>query len=612
MFNIQEELKKLPSQPGVYLMKDKDEQIIYVGKSVSLKNRVRSYFSDVNNKDMKGKALYTHIKSFEYIVTDTEIEALILENNLIKAHRPKYNVLMKDDKTYPYIKVTINEKFPRVISVRSVKNDKAKYYGPYTSSFLINETLDIIHKLWKIRTCKKNFPRDLNKGRPCLNHHIGKCTGPCNSSINEENYNSLISEVIGFLESKREDLVKIYTQQMVQASENLDYELAAKIRDRLAAINGIKQQQNIDNISVDDHDVIAQAKQGNDALVQIFFIRNGKMTGRETIFMEGVKLMNQSEIITAFLKQFYSDTSFVPKEILLENDIEEKDIISEYLTSIRGSKVKILIPVRGAKQKLVKLASNNAKLSLEQFGEGIKRQKAKTDGAAADIAKALGLDITLNRIEAYDISNVQGYESVGSMVVFEGGKPKKSDYRKFRIKTVIGANDYASMEEVIERRFKRYLEENDSFTKLPDIIFVDGGRGQVNSAQKALKKLGISVPICGMVKDDYHKTRGLFFNNEEIIIDKKSESFKLIIRIQDEAHRFALEYHRKLRKTETLQSVIDEIEGIGTARKSALFKKFKTIDGIKNATLEELELTDTITKKNAKDIYQFFNEGESL
>lgn len=606
MFNIQEELRKLPQKPGVYLMKDENENIIYVGKSINLRNRVRQYFQQSSHNNVKTKMLSVQIKSFEYIVTTNEIEALILENNLIKSKKPRYNIALKDDKTYPYIKVT-NEMYPRVIKTRNVSKDNATYFGPY-NDFVANETISIIHAIWPIRTSRRIFPRDLNKGRPCLNYHIGKCKAPCMQYISQEDYNNIIKEVLEFLESKYDDLIKSLTSQMKQASENLNYEVAASLRDRIEAIKNLRQKQSIDTIGTQDQDVIALAREGKDALIQIFFIRNGKMTGRESIFLESVEYLNTAEIITGFVKQFYSDTSFIPNEIITEEEIEEKKTILQWLATIRGYNVKIIVPKKGNKHKLVQLAKNNAVLTLDQFYNELKRQKERTTGAVFDISQALQIN-NINRIEAYDISNIQGYENVGSMVVFEEGRPKNSDYRKFKIKTVKGANDYQSMQEIIERRFSRYLQNKDNnFSKLPDVIFVDGGKGQVNAVKQVLQNLNISIPIVGIVKDDMHRTRGIIYNGNEINFKKTSEAFKLITKIQDEVHRFAIEYHRKLRKQTTLSSIIDDIEGIGKVRKSALFKKFGSLQNIKNATLEELESTTGFNKPSATTVYNFFKD----
>ncbi|MCL1936697.1 MAG: excinuclease ABC subunit UvrC [Defluviitaleaceae bacterium] len=608
MFNISEELKKLPEKSGVYIMKDKDENIIYIGKSVNLKNRVRQYFQESSKENLKTKMLSSQINSFEYIITTNEIEALVLENNLIKTNKPKYNIALKDDKTYPYIKIT-NEMFPCIIKVRIVKKDGAVYFGPY-SDFVANETINIIHNIWQIRSSKKKLPRDLNKSRACLNYHIGRCKAPCISLVSEYEYSIIIKEVINFLNSNYDELIKKLTDDMLNAADNLNFEYAKVIRNKIEAINNLKQKQNLENVSSNNQDVIALAKNENDALIQIFFIRGGKMTGRESIFLEGNMELLNSEIITSFIKQFYSEISFIPEEILLGEKIEDKEIITNWLKSISNHNVKILNPKKGNKNKLVELAENNAQITLNQFGKELKRQKDKTIGAVEDIRLALGIS-DIKRIEAYDISNIQGFESVGSMVVFENGRPKHSDYRKFKIKTVKGSDDYASISEILDRRFKRYLkskEENtENFSKLPDIIFVDGAAGQINAVKKVLNTLCINIPIAGMVKDENHKTKCLLYNEKEIFFPKNSDTFKLITRIQDEVHRFAIEYHRKLRKDTLIKSELDDIEGIGKKRKNALFSKFGSIEKIKSATLKELEETKGFNSKVAQKLYDFFN-----
>lgn len=613
MFNLTEELKKLPHEPGVYLMKDKDDTILYVGKSINLHQRVRQYFQASSQENIKTRMLAAQIASFEYIVTNNEVEALILENNLIKANRPKYNVLLKDDKTYPYIKIT-NEMFPRVLKVRQVKKDGAAYFGPY-SDFVANETINIIHHVWPIRSSKKVLPRDLDKTRPCLNYHIGKCKAPCASLISETDYQGIVAEVVDFLQSRYENLLKDITQQMQQASESLNFEHAATLRDRIETIKNLRQKQTLDNVTGQDQDVIAVCRDASDenyALIQIFFIRGGKMTGRETLFLDGVQFMSEGSILAGFVKQFYSDLSFVPKELLIHQPIDDQEVIRQWLATLTPG-VKITIPQKGPKHALVLLAAKNARITLEQFGQELRRQKQRTLGAMDMIAQALSMK-KLHRIEAYDISNTQGYESVGSMVVFEDGKPKNRDYRKFKIKTVKGPDDYSSMAEIIERRFKRYLESRqdtkqlcENFARLPDVVFVDGGKGQVNVAKQVLDQLGIDVPVVGMVKDNHHRTRGLMYENQEITFPKTSEAFKLITKIQDEVHRFAIEYHRKLRSQSALQSSLDEIEGVGKVRKTALLKKFGSTAKIKEASLEALETTPGFTKKAAQAVYDFFH-----
>jgi len=517
---------------------------------------------------------------------------------------------LKDDKTYPYIKITA-EMFPRVIIVRKVQKDNGKYFGPYTSGLVMKETLDIVHNLFSLRTCKRKFPKELNNARECLNFHIGKCSGPCNEHVSQEAYNNIIKEIISFLEAKYDSLIKAFTNEMEKASESLQFEKAALFRDRIEIIKNLSDKQKVDTIGIDDQDVIAVAKGEKDALVQIFFIRNGKMIGRENFLLDAPEFMPNDEIISAFIKQFYSETSFIPKEILLEADISDRELTTKWLSSIRERPVTILVPQKGKKHGLIKLASKNAHLTLETFGEELKRQKQRTLGALEELSRHLGIDKALTRIEAYDISNIMGYESVGAMVVFEKGKPKRDSYRKFKIKHVFGADDYASMAEVLERRFKRYKDQKEDvgFSKLPDILMIDGGKGHVNTIKTLLTKLELDILVCGMVKDDYHKTRGLFFNNEEISFNKNSESFKLITRIQDEVHRFAIEYHRTLRKKETLRSMLDEIEGIGEIRRKALYKAFGDINKIKTASIEELSSVDKMNKQVATKVYEFFRRN---
>lgn len=617
MFDIKEELKKLPMKPGVYLMKDAYDNIIYVGKAIKLKNRVRQYFQNSVNHSNKITRMVQQIKSFEYIVTDSELEALILECNLIKLHRPKYNTMLKDDKTYPFIKVTVSEEYPRIMIVRSMKKDGSKYFGPYSSS--IKETMELIRKICHIRSCNRKLPKDIGKERPCLNYHINQCDAPCQGYITKEDYKKNVDQVIAFLTGKHQDVIKMLEDKMAMASENMDFEKAAEIRDQLYSIKRIAEKQKIINSAMEDQDIIAFARAHDEALVQVFFIRNGKMIGREHFHLNGVDDLTRSEVMTEFVKQFYSGTPYIPKELVLQEDVNEAGIISSWLSSKRGQKVYIKVPQKGEKNKLVELASKNAMLTFEQFGEEIKRKERKTKGALQELINLLDMHEDVNRIEAYDISNTQGFESVGSMIVFEGGTPKRSDYRKFRIKWVDGPNDYASMEEVLTRRLNHALEEQKEilkkgldinygkFTKLPDIILMDGGKGQVNIALKVLENVGLEIPVCGMVKDEHHNTRGLYYNNKEININRHSDAFKLITRIQDEAHRFAVEYHRKLRSKKQVQSILDEIKGIGPTRRKQLLIHFGSIEKIKKASIEELSQVDGMSKKVAETVYSFFN-----
>ncbi len=617
MFDIQAELKKLPDAPGVYLMKDKQEEIIYIGKAKVLKNRVRQYFQNSKNQLPKVKAMVSHVAEFEYIVTNSEVEALILECNLIKKYRPRYNVLLKDDKAYPYIKLTLNEAYPRLLKTRKAENDKAKYYGPYTDVGAVDEILELIYKLWPVRKCQRILPRDIGKERPCLNYHIGQCQAPCNNLVSKEGYKEIIEKVQKFLEGNKEDFIKNLEQEMNQFSENMEFEKAAETRDKILAIKRLKEKQKVESASADDQDVIAFARAFDEAMMQVFFIRNGKMIGRENFLINNVEAMSRGEVMTEFIKQFYSGTAYIPKELILQEEIEDKEIIKEWLSSLKGQKVAMTVPQKGDKQGLVEMAGKNAIIMLEKFGEQMKRETNRTKGAMEEIQKALHLDKQLKRIEAYDISNVQGFESVGSMVVFEDGKPKRSDYRKFKIKTVKGANDYASMHEVITRRFLHMMKELEEiknknmtegkFTKIPDMLFIDGGASHVNVVENALAQLNVDILVCGMVKDDRHRTRGLIFKGEEIKIPFTSEGFKLITRIQDEVHRFAIEYHRKLREKNQTRSILDTIEGIGETRRIQLLKHFGTIEKIKQADLDELEAVSTMNKKSALEVYNFFN-----
>ncbi len=611
-FNLAEELKKLPDSPGVYLMKNDDDEIIYVGKAKVLKNRVRQYFQKNKQHSLKVLKMVENIAAFEYIVTNNEVEALILENNLIKKYDPHYNILLKDDKTYPYIKVTVNEPFPRVFTTRKHLKDKARYFGPYTSGLAVKETLELIHRLYPIRSCQKVFPRDIGKERPCLNYHIGKCKAPCGSLISEEEYNGYVDRVIDFLNGKTEKIIKEFTAKMERASEELEFEQAAEYRDIIGAVKKISQRQIIENMSENNRDVIAFVREKDDVVFQVFFIRGGIITGRESFMPDCVSDTDDTELMTDFVKQFYSGTPYIPKEIILQCEIDDHDLISEWLSQIKGQRVNILIPQKGERRDLVNLARDNARVVLERTGNRLKREYKQTLGALAELKQILGLDFDLNRIESYDISNTQGFQNIGAMVVFEQGKPKRSDYRKFKIKSVIGADDYASMEEVITRRFTRYVNEvsgeskKTGFDKLPDAIFTDGGKGQISSVQTALENVGVNVLVCGMVKDDHHRTRGLIYNDKEYIISPHSEAFKLITRIQDEVHRFAIEYHRKLRAQQQIHSILEDIPGIGDKRRKALMAYFGDINAIKAAEIEELAKADGMNIRAAEQVYNFF------
>ncbi|MFV0314215.1 MAG: excinuclease ABC subunit UvrC [Anaerotignum sp.] len=617
MFDIAEELKKLPEKPGVYLMKDAKGQIIYVGKAIKLKNRVRQYFQSNKNHTAKTRAMVPQIVEFEYIVTDSELEALILECNLIKQHEPFYNIMLKDDKSYPYIKITIQEAFPRIFITRRVDKDKAKYYGPYTDVLGAKETVEILHKLFPIRKCKKNLPKEIGKERPCLNHHIGQCLAPCSGCLSAEEYRENIKEAMDFLEGKQDTISKKMELEMKLASENMEFEKAAGYRDKLRALQSIGKKQKMENISVGDADVIAMARAFHECMVQVFFIRGGKMIGRENFAMTAAEEQSRSEILTAFVQQFYTGTAYIPKEIILQEDLvgEEKELLAEYLSQKKGSKVGFTVPIKGEKEKLVELAHKNATLIFEQFGERIRREEQRTKGAMEEIREAIGLKTPIRRVEAYDISNTQGFESVGSMVVFEDGKPKNSDYRKFRIKTVVGANDYASMKEVITRRLNHALKEKaenktSSFTRLPDLFFMDGGKVQVSAAEEILNSFGMNIPVCGMIKDSKHRTRGLLFNGKEIELQTSSEGFKLVTRIQDEVHRFAITYHRKLRQEKGLHSVLDDIKGIGEVRRKALMRHFGSVEDIAKAEVGDILEVVEMNIPSAEQVYAFFHQDE--
>ena len=620
MFNIQEELKKLPNEPGVYIMHDANDTIMYVGKAKNLHNRVRSYFRANIGRGPQIDNMVKQIERFEYIVTDSELEALVLENNLIKEHCPRYNTLLKDDKTYPYIKVTVSEDYPRILFSRLMKKDKSRYFGPFTSAAAVKDTIELINKLYGLRTCNRVLPRDIGLERPCLNYHMKQCCAPCTGDVSKEEYRERIDKALDFLGGNYSVIIKDLEQKMQKASEELDFENAARYRDLLSSVKQIAQKQKMTDSSMEDKDIIAMASDDKDAVVQVFFVRDGKLIGREHFYMMHVSENPRSEILGNFVKQFYAGTPFIPRQILLAEPIEDMDIIEKWLTDRKGSRVYITVPERGQKEKLMELAAQNAQLVLSKDKERIKREEGRTIGAVKELENILGIK-GLNRMEAYDISNISGFANVGSMVVYEKGKPKRSDYRKFRIKTVSGPDDYACMHEVLTRRLlhgieeKKELEVRDidaqygSFTKFPDLILMDGGRGQVNICLKVLEELGIDIPVCGMVKDDNHRTRGLYYNNKELPIDTRSEAFKLITRIQDEAHRFAIEYHRSLRSKSQVKSSLDDIPGIGPARRKALMRSFKSIDEIREASIEELSSVPEIPETVAKQIYDFFHES---
>ena len=612
MFDIQEELKKLPGKPGVYLMHDEKDEIIYVGKAISLKNRVRQYFQTSRNKGPKIEQMVTKIARFEYIITDSELEALVLECNLIKEHRPKYNTMLMDDKTYPYIKVTTKEAYPRVLFSRQMKKDKSKYYGPYTSAGAVKDTIELIRKIYKLRTCSRNLPKDIGKERPCLNYHIKQCDAPCQGYISEEAYGEKVKKATDFLNGNFEPVLKDLEEKMLEASENLEFEQAIEYRELIGSVKQIAQKQKISNSDGEDKDIIAMASDREDAVVQVFFVREGRLIGRDHFYLRIAPEEKQSEILSSFVKQFYAGTPFVPKELMLQTEIEDADVISDWLSSRKGQKVYLRVPKIGQKEKLVELAAKNAHLVLSQDKEKIKREEGRTIGAAKEIAGWLDLP-PIHRMEAFFISNISGFENVGSMVVYEKGKPKRSDYRKFKIKGVQGPDDYACMEEVLKRRFTHGIQEQQKdelggFAKFPDLILMDGGKGQVNVAQRVLDELHLNIPVCGMVKDDKHRTRGLYFENKEIPIDRNSEGFRLITRIQDEAHRFAIEYHRSLRTKDQVHSILDDIDGIGPARRKALMKAFQSLEEIRAADVETLAQVPSMNYAAAEKVYEFFHK----
>ena len=613
MFDIQEELKKLPARPGVYIMHDENDHIIYVGKAISLKNRVRQYFQSSRNKGVKIEQMVTHIRRFEYIVTDSELEALVLECNLIKEHHPKYNTMLMDDKTYPFIKVTTNEPFPRVILSRKMLRDKAKYFGPYTSSQAVRDTIDLIHKLYHLRNCNRSLPRDIGKERPCLNYHIKQCDAPCQGYISQEEYGKSVTEVLRFLNGNYDGVLKELEEKMNAASEALEFERAIEYRELISSVKKVAQKQKITDSSGEDRDVLAVASEEEDAVVQVFFIRSGRLIGRDHFYLRISKGESASEILNSFVLQYYAGTPFIPGELMLQDEVEDKELLEAWLTSKRGQKVTLKVPKKGTKEKLIELARDNAELVLSKDKERLKREEGRTIGAVKEIASMLGLN-EIVRMEAYDISNTNGFESVGSMVVYERGRPKRNDYRKFKIRGVQGADDYGSMREVLTRRFTHGLKEREEnaelgkFTAFPDLIMMDGGKGQVNVALQVLDELHLQIPVCGMVKDDHHRTRGLYYCNEELPVDKASEAFRLITRIQDEAHRFAIEYHRQLRGKGQVHSILDDIDGIGPARRKALMRHYASLEDIRRAEVEELAKIPSMNEKAAESVYNFFHK----
>lgn len=618
MFDIEEELKKLPAKPGVYLMHDKKDTIIYVGKAISLKNRVRQYFQSSRRVSSKIQQMISHIDHFEYIITDSEVEALVLENNLIKEYMPKYNTMLKDDKTYPFIRATVYEEYPRLIYSREQKRDKSKYFGPFTNQGTAKDALEMARKIYHVRTCNRVLPRDKGKERPCLNYHIKQCDAPCQGYISKEEYRENFNKALKLLEGDYHEVIQILQEKMEAAAEKLEFEEAAGYRDLIESVKKVEIRQKITDFGGTDRDIIAVAATNQEAVVQVFFVREGKLIGRDHFHLNGIEGDANDEILQSFVKQFYAGTPFIPREVMLEYEIQDARLIEEWLGQRRGSKVSILVPKKGQKERLMELAHKNAALVLTQDSEKIRREEERTAGAMAQICGWLGIGEVV-RIESYDISNINGFQSVGSMVVFEKGKPKKSDYRKFRIQTVQGPDDYASMEEVLTRRFRHGLEErremesrewNDelgSFTRFPDLIMMDGGKGQVHIAEQVLENMGLTIPVCGMVKDDRHRTRGLFFRERELPIEINSEGFRLMTRIQDEVHRFAIEYHRSLRSKEQVKSILDDIPGIGETRRKALMRHFKSLEKIREASVEELMKTESMNERAARSVYEFFH-----
>ena len=607
LFDIQEELKKLPPSPGVYIMHDRHDEIIYVGKAISLRNRVRQYFQSSRGKSAKILQMVSRIERFEYIVTDSELEALVLENNLIKENRPRYNTMLRDDKTYPYIKVTVREPFPRIFMTRQLKKDKAKYFGPFSSAGAVRDTLDLMYRVFRLRNCSRVLPRDIGKERPCLNYHIHQCGAPCSGFISPEEYRKNVDAALEFLNGRFDPVLERLKNEMAQAAEGMEFERAAELRDLLRSVEHVAQKQKITSEGMEDRDIIALARDEREAVVQVFFVREGRMMGREHHYLHVAVEEDSAEIVESFVKQFYSGTPFLPREIWLQQPLPDEQLLTEWLSEKRGSKVTLKVPKKGQKERMMELAERNAATVLEKDRERLKREEAKSVGAVQEIEKLTGLR-DIHRMEAFDISNISGVESVGSMVVFEDGRPKKSDYRKFRIRTVNGPDDYASMREVLTRRLTHSLEQKDDhFMKLPDLIMMDGGRGQVNIALGVLKELDLDIPVCGMVKDDRHRTRALWYSDAEVPIDTHSEGFRLVTRIQDEAHRFAIEYHRSLRSKDQVKSVLDDIPGIGAVRRRALMRYFEGIDAIREAGEAELRAVPEMNAAAAKAVYEYFH-----
>ena len=618
MLDLRERLDKLPDKPGVYIMKNELDEIIYVGKAKSLRKRVRQYFGSYGKSSKKVASMVSKIHDFEYIIVENEVESLVLESNLIKDNLPKYNILLRDDKQYPYIKVKVNERFPRVMKTRRILKDGAKYFGPYPDVFAVNESIETFERLYPLRTCNLNLENVEEKNyRPCLNYYIGKCLGPCIGNVKDQDYNVMVEEVLSFLSSSDNKLIDKLHEKMMDYSRNLDYENAADIRDRIKNLEYLKERQLIsDPEARDDKDIIALAKGIDEVLIQIFFFRNGKIIGREHYMIRDYYNDSYEEIFSSFLKQFYIGASYIPKEIIIEEKPMDIKVLEDWLSEKRGNKVTITVPVKGDKKELVRMVKRNALDMIEKYGDKYKKRAESNRLALEEIKDLIGLSRRPRRIEAYDISNISGVESVGSMVVFEDGDAKKSDYRKFRIKSVIGPDDYSSLKEVIERRFRRGVEEkkedkNSSFSNFPDLIMMDGGKGQVNAAKEILDKLKLNIEICGLVKDDFHRTRGIIYNNEEFNVNLNSRAYKMIYKIQEEAHRFAINYHRNLRSKTMFKSELDDIKLIGPKRKENLLKHFKSIDKIKKASIQELMEVESMNEKSAESLYEHFRRAKN-
>ena len=605
MFDIQEHLKQLPAEPGgfAFTLRAEFDNIIYVGKAKILKNRVRQYFQSSKNHSSKVKSMVKNIDKFEYIITDSELEALILECNLIKKYKPKYNVLLRDDKTYPYIKVTTNEDFPRVLKVRKVIKDKAKYFGPYTNTTAVNDTLDIIKNIYPIRTCNIDIERAIKTNmRPCLNLHIKRCVGPCTGNVTKEEYNKMIDEIILFLSGKEETLIEILKEKMNKCAMDFNFEEAAIYRDKIKSLEDMMEKQKIDTSTSDlNQDVIAMARAHDEACVQVFFVRNGKIVGREHFILEGVMDSTRESILGSFVKQFYMEQEYVPKEIIIEDEIEDSFILSEWLSSKKGQKVTIRVPQKGEKKSLIEMVRKNAIEYLEKFSDMNKRKYEKSIGALEELKQILNLDNIPKRIESFDISNIQGVDSIGSMVVFTNGKKDKKEYRRYKIKTVIGPNDYDSMAEIVERRLK--------YGDFPDLMLLDGGKGQVSAVKKVLNKYNVEIPLWGMYKDDKHRTKGLISQEKEIELDRTSNLYRFVASIQEEVHNYAISYHRSLRNKSLTKSELDDIQGIGEKRKKALLNHFKDIEAIKKATFEELLEVEGMNKTSSESVYNYFRKG---